>query len=131
MSHEEYPLDSPIAIPVDTKGICYVAGIVDVSCSDRVEECDNFDDTYYKMDNAGDGHIVHPPPTLPVAGDGRPQPPPPLPPTPPALLIPIPRAGGPPPPVDRGLPVFPSEVAPVLPPGGALDCLCFNSKGSR
>ena len=45
-------LDSPIAIPVDTKGICYVAGIVDdVSCIDRMEdynddsesEDDNFD----------------------------------------------------------------------------------------
>uniref|UniRef100_A0A1X7U8X3 Uncharacterized protein n=1 Tax=Amphimedon queenslandica TaxID=400682 RepID=A0A1X7U8X3_AMPQE len=40
-----------IAIPVDTNGICYVAGIVDVSCIDRVvefnddrdSEDDNFD----------------------------------------------------------------------------------------
>uniref|UniRef100_A0A1X7VC93 Uncharacterized protein n=1 Tax=Amphimedon queenslandica TaxID=400682 RepID=A0A1X7VC93_AMPQE len=31
-------LDSPIAIPVDANGICYVAGVVDVSCIDRVEE---------------------------------------------------------------------------------------------
>ena len=45
-------LDSPVAIPVDTNGICYVARIVDdVSCIDRIEECndnsesedDNFD----------------------------------------------------------------------------------------
>uniref|UniRef100_A0A1X7VX39 Uncharacterized protein n=1 Tax=Amphimedon queenslandica TaxID=400682 RepID=A0A1X7VX39_AMPQE len=44
-------LDSPIAIPVGTNGICYIAGIVDVSCINRVEECngdsnsedDNFD----------------------------------------------------------------------------------------
>uniref|UniRef100_A0A1X7UC26 Uncharacterized protein n=1 Tax=Amphimedon queenslandica TaxID=400682 RepID=A0A1X7UC26_AMPQE len=35
-------LDSPIAIPVDTNGICYVAGI-DVSCIDRVEECNDTD----------------------------------------------------------------------------------------
>ena len=48
-------LDSPIAIPVDTNGICYVARIVDdVSCIDRIEECnddsesedDNFDRMY-------------------------------------------------------------------------------------
>uniref|UniRef100_A0A1X7SNF7 Uncharacterized protein n=1 Tax=Amphimedon queenslandica TaxID=400682 RepID=A0A1X7SNF7_AMPQE len=43
-------LDSPIAIPVDTNGTCYVAGVVEVSSIDRVEECndetesdDNFD----------------------------------------------------------------------------------------
>uniref|UniRef100_A0A1X7V3I1 Uncharacterized protein n=1 Tax=Amphimedon queenslandica TaxID=400682 RepID=A0A1X7V3I1_AMPQE len=43
-------LDSPVAIPVDTNGICYVAWVVDVSCIDRVEkfydsdsEDDNFD----------------------------------------------------------------------------------------
>ena len=38
-------LDSPIAIPVDTNGICYVAGIVDVSCIDRVEECNDDSDS--------------------------------------------------------------------------------------
>ena len=43
-------LDSPIAIPVDTNGICYVAGIVDdVSCIDRVEECN--DDSESEDDN--------------------------------------------------------------------------------
>uniref|UniRef100_A0A1X7U1A1 Uncharacterized protein n=1 Tax=Amphimedon queenslandica TaxID=400682 RepID=A0A1X7U1A1_AMPQE len=61
------------------------------------------------MDDAGDGHIVHPPPPLPVAGDGRPPPPPPLPPPPPALPIPIPRAGGPPPPS-----VPPPPVSPLI-----------------
>ena len=43
-------LDSPIAIPVDTNGICYVAGIVDdVSCIDRIEECN--DDSESEDDN--------------------------------------------------------------------------------
>ena len=38
--HSDSQLDSPIAIPVDTNGICYVARIVDdVSCIDRIEEC--------------------------------------------------------------------------------------------
>uniref|UniRef100_A0A1X7UPS6 Uncharacterized protein n=1 Tax=Amphimedon queenslandica TaxID=400682 RepID=A0A1X7UPS6_AMPQE len=40
---------SAIAIPVDTNGICYVAGIVDVSCIDRVEECNHDRDS--KNDN--------------------------------------------------------------------------------
>uniref|UniRef100_A0A1X7V2D2 Uncharacterized protein n=1 Tax=Amphimedon queenslandica TaxID=400682 RepID=A0A1X7V2D2_AMPQE len=43
---------SPVANPVDTNGTCCVAGVVDVSCIDRVEECnydsdsedENFDD---------------------------------------------------------------------------------------
>uniref|UniRef100_A0A1X7V7U9 Uncharacterized protein n=1 Tax=Amphimedon queenslandica TaxID=400682 RepID=A0A1X7V7U9_AMPQE len=43
-------LDSAIAIPVNTNGICYIAGIVDVSCIERVEECndgsDSEDDTF-------------------------------------------------------------------------------------
>uniref|UniRef100_A0A1X7U1U3 Uncharacterized protein n=1 Tax=Amphimedon queenslandica TaxID=400682 RepID=A0A1X7U1U3_AMPQE len=39
----------PIAIPVDTNGICYVAGIVDVSCIDRAEECN--DDSDFEDDN--------------------------------------------------------------------------------
>uniref|UniRef100_A0A1X7URT6 Uncharacterized protein n=1 Tax=Amphimedon queenslandica TaxID=400682 RepID=A0A1X7URT6_AMPQE len=34
-------LDSPIAIPVDTNGTYYVAGVVEVSCIDRVEECND------------------------------------------------------------------------------------------
>ena len=43
-------LDSPIAIPVDTNGICHVAGIVDdVSCIDRIEECN--DDSESEDDN--------------------------------------------------------------------------------
>ena len=43
-------LDSPIAIPVDTNGICYVARIVDdVSCIDRIEECN--DDSESEDDN--------------------------------------------------------------------------------
>ena len=43
-------LDSPIAIPVDTNGICYVASIVDdVSCIDRIEECN--DDSESEDDN--------------------------------------------------------------------------------
>ena len=43
-------LDSSIAIPVDTNGICFVAGIVDdVSCIDRVEECN--DDSESEDDN--------------------------------------------------------------------------------
>ena len=42
-------LDSPIAIPVDRNGICYVAGIVDVSCIDRIEECN--DDSESEDDN--------------------------------------------------------------------------------
>ena len=41
---------SPIAIPVDTNGICYVARIVDdVSCIDRIEECN--DDSESEDDN--------------------------------------------------------------------------------
>ena len=39
-------LDSPIAIPVDTNGICYVAGIVDnriEKCNDSESDDDNFD----------------------------------------------------------------------------------------
>ena len=40
--HSDSQLDSPIAIPVDTNGICYVAGIVDdVSFSDRIEDSDD------------------------------------------------------------------------------------------
>ena len=43
-------LDSPIAIPVDTNGICHVARIVDdVSCIDRIEECN--DDSESEDDN--------------------------------------------------------------------------------
>ena len=43
-------LDSPIAIPVDTNGICYLAGIVDdVSYIDRIEECN--DDSESEDDN--------------------------------------------------------------------------------
>ena len=43
-------LDSLIAIPVDTNGICYVAGIVDdVSCIDRMEESN--DDSESEDDN--------------------------------------------------------------------------------
>ena len=43
-------LDSPIAIPVDTNGICYVARIVDdVSCIDKIEECN--DDSESEDDN--------------------------------------------------------------------------------
>uniref|UniRef100_A0A1X7VD00 Uncharacterized protein n=1 Tax=Amphimedon queenslandica TaxID=400682 RepID=A0A1X7VD00_AMPQE len=38
-------LDSPIAIPVDANGICYVAVIVDVSCNGRVEECNDDSDS--------------------------------------------------------------------------------------
>ena len=35
-------LYSLIAIPVDTNGICYVAGIVDdASCIDRIEYCND------------------------------------------------------------------------------------------
>ena len=41
-------LDSPIAIPVNTNGICHVAGIV-VSCIDRIEECN--DDSESEDDN--------------------------------------------------------------------------------
>ena len=46
-------LDSPIAIPVDTNGICYVARIVDdVSCIDRIEECnDDSESEYDNFDN--------------------------------------------------------------------------------
>ena len=43
-------LESPIAIPVDTNGICYVARIVDdVSCIDRIKECN--DDSQSEDDN--------------------------------------------------------------------------------
>uniref|UniRef100_A0A1X7UP35 Uncharacterized protein n=1 Tax=Amphimedon queenslandica TaxID=400682 RepID=A0A1X7UP35_AMPQE len=38
-------LDSAIAIPVDTNGICYVAGMVDISCIDRVQECNDDSDS--------------------------------------------------------------------------------------
>uniref|UniRef100_A0A1X7V379 Uncharacterized protein n=1 Tax=Amphimedon queenslandica TaxID=400682 RepID=A0A1X7V379_AMPQE len=46
---------SLMAISVHTNGTCYVAGVVDVSCIDRVEECnddsdsedDNFDNRMY------------------------------------------------------------------------------------
>uniref|UniRef100_A0A1X7VTI1 Uncharacterized protein n=1 Tax=Amphimedon queenslandica TaxID=400682 RepID=A0A1X7VTI1_AMPQE len=37
--------NSPIAIPVDANGICYVAGVVDVSCIDRVEEFNDDSDS--------------------------------------------------------------------------------------
>uniref|UniRef100_A0A1X7UWI8 Uncharacterized protein n=1 Tax=Amphimedon queenslandica TaxID=400682 RepID=A0A1X7UWI8_AMPQE len=37
--------NSPIAIPVHTNGICYVAGVVDVSCIDSVEEFNNDNDS--------------------------------------------------------------------------------------
>uniref|UniRef100_A0A1X7UZ55 Uncharacterized protein n=1 Tax=Amphimedon queenslandica TaxID=400682 RepID=A0A1X7UZ55_AMPQE len=37
--------NSPIAIPVDTNGICYVAGSVDVSCIDSAEECNDYSDS--------------------------------------------------------------------------------------
>uniref|UniRef100_A0A1X7V7A9 Uncharacterized protein n=1 Tax=Amphimedon queenslandica TaxID=400682 RepID=A0A1X7V7A9_AMPQE len=37
--------NSAIAIAVDTDGTCYVVGIVDVSCIDRVEECNNNSDS--------------------------------------------------------------------------------------
>uniref|UniRef100_A0A1X7V2E1 Uncharacterized protein n=1 Tax=Amphimedon queenslandica TaxID=400682 RepID=A0A1X7V2E1_AMPQE len=49
-------LDSPIAIPIDTNGICYVAGIVDVPCRDRVEECN--DDSDSKDDNFDDNNKI-------------------------------------------------------------------------
>ena len=49
-------LDSPIAIPVDINGICYVAGIVDdVSCIDRIEECN--DDSASEDDNFGNNRM--------------------------------------------------------------------------
>ena len=42
--------DSPIAIPVDRNGICYVGRIVDdVSCIDGIEECN--DDSESEDDN--------------------------------------------------------------------------------
>uniref|UniRef100_A0A1X7UPV3 Uncharacterized protein n=1 Tax=Amphimedon queenslandica TaxID=400682 RepID=A0A1X7UPV3_AMPQE len=41
--------NSPTAIPVDTNGTCYVAGVVEVSCIDRVEECN--DETESEDDN--------------------------------------------------------------------------------
>uniref|UniRef100_A0A1X7TK66 Uncharacterized protein n=1 Tax=Amphimedon queenslandica TaxID=400682 RepID=A0A1X7TK66_AMPQE len=52
-------LDSPIASAVDTNGTCYAAGVVDVSCIDRVEECnddsdsedDNFDNNRMYTNN--------------------------------------------------------------------------------
>uniref|UniRef100_A0A1X7VK06 Uncharacterized protein n=1 Tax=Amphimedon queenslandica TaxID=400682 RepID=A0A1X7VK06_AMPQE len=37
--------NSAIAIPVDTNGTCYVAGVVEVSCIDRVEECNDDSDS--------------------------------------------------------------------------------------
>ena len=41
-------LDSAIAIPVDTNGICYVARIVDdVSCIDRIEERNDDSESEY------------------------------------------------------------------------------------
>uniref|UniRef100_A0A1X7V5Y4 Uncharacterized protein n=1 Tax=Amphimedon queenslandica TaxID=400682 RepID=A0A1X7V5Y4_AMPQE len=48
-------LDSPIAIPVDTDGICYVARIVDESCIDRTEECN--DDSASEYDNFGNNSM--------------------------------------------------------------------------
>uniref|UniRef100_A0A1X7TDM2 Uncharacterized protein n=1 Tax=Amphimedon queenslandica TaxID=400682 RepID=A0A1X7TDM2_AMPQE len=45
IGNSDSQLDSPIAIPVDTNGICYVAGIVDVSCIDRAEECNDDSDS--------------------------------------------------------------------------------------
>uniref|UniRef100_A0A1X7VT08 Uncharacterized protein n=1 Tax=Amphimedon queenslandica TaxID=400682 RepID=A0A1X7VT08_AMPQE len=48
-------LDSAIAIPVDTNGTCYVAGIVDVSCIDRVEECN--DDSDSEDDNVDNNRM--------------------------------------------------------------------------
>ena len=46
-------LDSPIAIPVDINGICYVAEIVDdLSCIERMEECiDDSDSEDENFDN--------------------------------------------------------------------------------
>uniref|UniRef100_A0A1X7TY80 Uncharacterized protein n=1 Tax=Amphimedon queenslandica TaxID=400682 RepID=A0A1X7TY80_AMPQE len=50
--YSDSQLDRPIAIPVDTNGICYVAGIVDVSCIDRAEECnDDSDFEDHNFDN--------------------------------------------------------------------------------
>ena len=41
-NHSDSLLHGQIAIPVDTNGICYVAGTVDdVSCIDRIEECND------------------------------------------------------------------------------------------
>ena len=49
-------LDSPIAIPVDTNGICYVARIVDdVSC--RIEECN--DDSESEDDNSDNNNRMY------------------------------------------------------------------------
>uniref|UniRef100_A0A1X7VCM5 Uncharacterized protein n=1 Tax=Amphimedon queenslandica TaxID=400682 RepID=A0A1X7VCM5_AMPQE len=48
-------LDSAIAIPVDTNGTCYVAGIVDVSCIDRVAECN--DDSDSEDDNVDNNRM--------------------------------------------------------------------------
>uniref|UniRef100_A0A1X7V745 Uncharacterized protein n=1 Tax=Amphimedon queenslandica TaxID=400682 RepID=A0A1X7V745_AMPQE len=47
--------NSAIVIPVDTNGICYVAGIVDVSCIDRVEECN--DDSDSEDDNVDNNRM--------------------------------------------------------------------------
>uniref|UniRef100_A0A1X7V7V3 Uncharacterized protein n=1 Tax=Amphimedon queenslandica TaxID=400682 RepID=A0A1X7V7V3_AMPQE len=47
--------NSAIAIPVDTNGTCYVAGIVDVSCIDRVEECN--DDSDSEDDNVDNNRV--------------------------------------------------------------------------
>ena len=55
-------LDSPIAIPVDTNGICYVARIVDVSCIDKIEECN--DDSESEDDNFDNNNTNKRKPTL-------------------------------------------------------------------
>uniref|UniRef100_A0A1X7VIB3 Uncharacterized protein n=1 Tax=Amphimedon queenslandica TaxID=400682 RepID=A0A1X7VIB3_AMPQE len=47
--------NSAIAIPVDTNGISCVAGIVDVSCIDRVEECN--DDSDFEDDNVDNNRM--------------------------------------------------------------------------
>uniref|UniRef100_A0A1X7TYR4 Uncharacterized protein n=1 Tax=Amphimedon queenslandica TaxID=400682 RepID=A0A1X7TYR4_AMPQE len=49
-------LDSPIAIPVvDTDGTCDVAGVVEVSCIDRVEEC--YDESESEDDNFDNNRV--------------------------------------------------------------------------
>uniref|UniRef100_A0A1X7TY07 Uncharacterized protein n=1 Tax=Amphimedon queenslandica TaxID=400682 RepID=A0A1X7TY07_AMPQE len=48
-------LDSPIAISVDTNGTCYVAGVVEVSCIDRVEECN--DESESEDDNSDNNRV--------------------------------------------------------------------------
>uniref|UniRef100_A0A1X7UDW1 Uncharacterized protein n=1 Tax=Amphimedon queenslandica TaxID=400682 RepID=A0A1X7UDW1_AMPQE len=52
VSDSQLDTGCPIAILVDTNGTCYVAGIVDVSCIDRVEECnDNSDSENDNIEN--------------------------------------------------------------------------------